>query len=551
VDAGGDFPYAIQAAAYISDEEITTLLIDAGADVNKYGGKWHSAIQASTSAANVDKTTIGRLLLEAGADVNATGGIYGTALQSAYSKGDYCNIWLLYDRGASNSIVGGRWGTALGGAIYDSCQTLVQQCISWHGADVNQPCGKWGTPLHFIVSHRYGDVEELVDACLAAGADINGVGGRWSTPLGAAVWNEKSSLVKRFLEKGADSNLVDETEGRNPLQLASTARNLELVNDLIASGADVNGCTKRGSILQWFARYNSADIIDKLVSYGAEVKAVTRGPFGTALHAACLFGNLEAVKYLLSKGASTTASGGRFNSVLQAAATKADISVTGILLKHKADVNQTGGKYKTALQAACAAGRTKLAKLLLSHGADASITGGLYGSALQAACISGNVRLVRLLLSYKADPRFKGGLYGSALCAAALSGHKKVIKVLLNEDGVSSELLEGYESRFKPQEWTAAAEMIADVTGDEEPLGAFNAGEEIEIPEEDDTGLFVKEETKPEQESSAVISAITNSAGVVIEAPEQIKGEEVVVVEEDMSALDWLQVECGVGGDLY
>lgn len=49
LNCGGEFPYAVIAMAYSGDVAGTQFLIDSGADVNKYGGKWHSAIQASTS----------------------------------------------------------------------------------------------------------------------------------------------------------------------------------------------------------------------------------------------------------------------------------------------------------------------------------------------------------------------------------------------------------------------------------------------------------------------------------------------------------------------
>lgn len=53
---GGEFPYAIIAMAYAGDVAGTQFLIDKGADVNKYGGKWHSAIQASTSDDAIGKS---------------------------------------------------------------------------------------------------------------------------------------------------------------------------------------------------------------------------------------------------------------------------------------------------------------------------------------------------------------------------------------------------------------------------------------------------------------------------------------------------------------
>jgi hypothetical protein len=49
MNCGGEFPYAIIAMAYTGDADGTQFLIDKGAKVNNFGGKWHSAIQASTS----------------------------------------------------------------------------------------------------------------------------------------------------------------------------------------------------------------------------------------------------------------------------------------------------------------------------------------------------------------------------------------------------------------------------------------------------------------------------------------------------------------------
>jgi hypothetical protein len=57
LNGGGEFPYAIIATAYAGDVAGTQFLIDKGTDVNKDGGKWHSAIQASTSDDAIGKST--------------------------------------------------------------------------------------------------------------------------------------------------------------------------------------------------------------------------------------------------------------------------------------------------------------------------------------------------------------------------------------------------------------------------------------------------------------------------------------------------------------
>lgn len=47
LNGGGDLPYAIIAMACRGDDDGLKILIEAGADVNKTGGKWHSALQAA------------------------------------------------------------------------------------------------------------------------------------------------------------------------------------------------------------------------------------------------------------------------------------------------------------------------------------------------------------------------------------------------------------------------------------------------------------------------------------------------------------------------
>lgn len=49
LNGGGDLPYAIIAMACQGDADGLKILIEAGADVNKTGGKWHSALQAVMS----------------------------------------------------------------------------------------------------------------------------------------------------------------------------------------------------------------------------------------------------------------------------------------------------------------------------------------------------------------------------------------------------------------------------------------------------------------------------------------------------------------------
>ena len=355
--------------------------------------------------------------------------------------------------------------------------------VERHKVDVNQVCGKHGTALHFLINNRSYDEVNLVELFLEAGANINAVGGYYSTPLGSAVVEGEPGMVENLLKRGADPNLVWEKSGRSPLWLACRQKNLDYANKLIEYGADVNGCTKRGSVLQASARGKSVAITERLLECGAKVNAITQGPYATALNAAALAGDFDNVKVLLDHGADVKITGGNFHSVLQFAAFKSKIPLIRLLLKSGAEPNSIGGRYKTALQAACAAGRIKTAKLLLLNGADPNIRGGQNGSALQAACIYGDANLVRLLLSYGADPKLAGGWYTSALGAAVLRRRSEVVKALFAEGGVDTGIIGVKSPHIKESVWNGNKVFLDTVLADEEALEPFSA-DNITLPEE-------------------------------------------------------------------
>jgi ankyrin repeat protein len=76
------------------------LLIEAGADVNKTGGKFGSPIQAAARAGNIETM---KLLIEAGADVNLNAGEYGKAIHAAEAKGNREMASLLRGAGADRN----------------------------------------------------------------------------------------------------------------------------------------------------------------------------------------------------------------------------------------------------------------------------------------------------------------------------------------------------------------------------------------------------------------------------------------------------------------
>jgi ankyrin repeat protein len=110
-----------------------------------------------------------------------------------------------------------------------------------------------------------------------------------------------------------------------------------------------------------------------------------KGPGGwTPLMYAAWYGDAEAVRLLLEKGADANARNDAGAAAIMYAV--ADLERTRILLEHGADPNARSGEGRTALL--IAAGRTgasPVVKLLLEHGANASVQGSDGRTALAIA----------------------------------------------------------------------------------------------------------------------------------------------------------------------
>jgi hypothetical protein len=102
------FPLAHAAAE--GDNEIVEFLVHKGADVNKVGGVWGTALQA---AAYHRAAQLILFLLNNGAGVNAKGGRFGNALQAAVARDNEQIVRLLQYNGARLDPPGAEWDALL------------------------------------------------------------------------------------------------------------------------------------------------------------------------------------------------------------------------------------------------------------------------------------------------------------------------------------------------------------------------------------------------------------------------------------------------------
>jgi len=239
-------------------------------------------------------------------------------------------------------------------------------------------------------------------------------------------------------------------DGTTPLHQGVRANDLQAVESLIKSGADVKAASRYGVTPMHIAAMNgNAAMLRRLLSAGAGVDTATPGG-ETALMTAARTGNVEAVTLLLARGANVNAKDTvRAQTALMWAVTENHPEVVKLLVARGADVKaQTAttkprGEYTparaggasgngiirqralptkdggmTPLLFAVRDGNVAMTRLLLELGADINQSSANHTSPLLIALLNGQVALATELLERVADPNLADDYKRGALFAA-------------------------------------------------------------------------------------------------------------------------------------
>lgn len=156
----------------------------------------------------------------------------------------------------------------------------------------------------FLVHSEEGNYQ-IVNNLLQHGVDIHVCNSNGATALILSAFKGHSQVSNLLIDSGIDINKKD-NGGFNALMVACECANtdIDLVKRLIDSGADVNATSGRKSTaLMAAAKIGHPDIVELLVSKGADINARNADHNITPLIWAANGGHLTIAKYLLEKGA--------------------------------------------------------------------------------------------------------------------------------------------------------------------------------------------------------------------------------------------------------
>src|SRR5579875_399220 len=268
---------ALHWAAHWNDLELAGILLDRGANpvaLNRYGITPLAEAAANGSGALVEK------LLQAGADVNTQVTAAGeTVLMRAARVGNLEAVKVLLDHGADPNVKENfRGQTALMWASAEGHAEVMKALLAKgaepnvrsYDRDTKLPNMEAGTPTAPIYrggltaltfAARQGQME-AAGGLIGGGADINAKDADGNSPLVLAILNSHYDLAQMLIDRGAGLD-VAANNGRTALYTAVEK------HDEDWSPRPSHRVT---------SRHTSIDIIQSLLSRGANVNAQLTGP---------------------------------------------------------------------------------------------------------------------------------------------------------------------------------------------------------------------------------------------------------------------------------
>ncbi len=286
---------------------------------------------------------------------------------------------------------------------------LVESMRGLHAASIEaglEPALAAFSPAHLLPPA--GLLRHLPDGAgplRAVGAVVDESPGERFTPLMMASEEGELDILQALLAKGANVNArTTEDDGTTPLIFASEEGHADVVQVLLARGANVNAKKKDGGTALMIAAYKGhPDVVQALLAKGAEVNVQDKRGW-TALMYGADGENLAVVQALLASGANVNARMKDGGTALMDAADNCTLDVLQALLARGANVNAKTGEGETALMDAAYKGCLDVVRALLTKGADLRAQAKDGKTALDVATAERHADVIALLEQAAAKP---------------------------------------------------------------------------------------------------------------------------------------------------
>ncbi|XP_041827164.1 kinase D-interacting substrate of 220 kDa B isoform X2 [Melanotaenia boesemani] len=245
------------------------------------------------------------------------------------------------------------------------------------------------------------------------------------------VEEENLAAIKAHLDKFRDVDSRSDN-GQTPLMVAAEQGNLEIVQELIRRGANVNlDDVDRWTALISAAKEGHIEVVRELLENDANLELRDMGGW-TALMWAAYKGRTDVAQLLLERGANPNITGQYSVYPIIWAAGRGHAEIVHLLLVHGAKVNCSDKYGTTPLIWAARKGHHDSVMHLLANGADVDQEGANSMTALIVAVKGGYTDVVKGLLKRNPNVNMTDKDGNTALAIAAKEGHTEIVQDLLD-----------------------------------------------------------------------------------------------------------------------
>ncbi|PVD36268.1 hypothetical protein C0Q70_03246 [Pomacea canaliculata] len=414
-------------ACHHGNKELIHMLLGLGQNVNAKDVDGRTPLHTSSSRGNVDAV---RILLQHGADVNCQDN-YGTAsLHLASHNGFPEVVKLLVEYKADVNAKTREKETSLHFACSNNHDEVAEILLTG-GAEVDAKDINGWTPLHIASFQGYMDVVNVLMRHLAS---VNEKTLLNVSALHLACIYGHLNIVNSLLSHGAEVNATDPRDSFTPLHFATLSGQAQIIKSLIDNKAELNRVDSKGfSSLCYACNRGQKEVVDILLSHGANVNIKTKVGDMTPLLLACQMDFPDIVRRLLQEGANLEAEDAEGRTALHAASNGSSVDLVKLLVTRGARIDHRDKSGWTPLHFACQRGDQNVVDLLLEKSSNVDVTTSDDVTPLHIASSHGHAGAVEALIRKGANLAFKDKTELTALHFAAYYGKKNVVEVLVKE----------------------------------------------------------------------------------------------------------------------
>ncbi|XP_034715104.1 kinase D-interacting substrate of 220 kDa B isoform X1 [Etheostoma cragini] len=262
--------------------------------------------------------------------------------------------------------------------------------------------------------------------------DVDSRSDNGQTPLMVAAEQGNLEIVQELIQRGANVNL-DDIDCWTALISAAKEGHIEVVRELLENKANLEHRDMGGwTALMWAAYKGCTDVVQLLLEKEANPNITGQYSVYPIIWAAGR-GHAEIVHLLLQHGAKVNCSDKYGTTPLIWAARKGHYDSVMHLLANGADVDQEGANSMTALIVGVKGGYTDVVKELLKRNPNVNMTDKDGNTALAIAAKEGHTEIVQDLLDAGTYVNILDRSGETMLIGAVRGGHVEIVRALLNK----------------------------------------------------------------------------------------------------------------------